>query len=367
MAGTVYGLLDCKNVNASGVLDAGEQYVAIYTFMSGHPNWTLIARQGDGTYGGTTNNNFFVVRSNAQGYYMLVQVSNSLVQNFGEAPGNPGLLQGLATSAGGLGFQFAWGDDGAGGNGNPWAGTGVLGSSVKGSPVWVVPPGGSKLMVWPRSNSANILNTGNFSTLKQDCMGYIVQSVASHFTSMWADDDSFMLCRSVDGGVGYRVQLFGSFTPSPGLVYRKPLAGLLTSTGNLPFLAAQQYGTLNGVAVNNGGIASMDGSMVLYARVARLTTTYSATYQPNKRTTPNSHDLFPMHVYAHENIWQGNGGHFTFPAYECFNAVGPEISTDGLRAIFPGIATQATTKLVMPWKSGLAKPGTNTTKEGVSL
>jgi len=173
MAGTIRGKIECLQASGSTQNQGQTYFTSIYRFLKQLEVagvTTEIARHG-GLSSTAANVNYYdeanpfltnawyVFRFNTNGsrtwpWYIFVQWAWGGTSDFGQSPGNPGLILNNSTLPVSteviVGIQCAIG---FGGDQNPWNGT-TGAQATKGSMVWRVPAnGGTNVAVFTRSNS----------------------------------------------------------------------------------------------------------------------------------------------------------------------------------------------------------------------
>lgn len=306
-------------------------------------------------------------------YYAHVQYSEG-AGNFGQAPGDPGLLRGnTGTSTAGLGIQFALGLNSNYQSVDAWAGTTNFdGADTKGAPLWTCPSDGS-VHVFPRSNN----NTGPHATLKENFIVILDTSTRDHRLDYLCDGDHFQLWLDFsDDQVSHDYVYFGPYKPrtdSRGIV---PFVCAHVNE-NLPNDSGPIIGTITGTAYRNGGIlhkvANGVGGFAVYS--------YGNPSNWAARTTP-VHDIstelglpvLPMQlVYDDaENNIRGLVGEtyarkwgYVSPAVAVLDDVAPAAPPYKVR-IFDFTSSAAAWHQCLMW-GGTSLPRATTTRQGVLI
>ncbi|HVW29227.1 MAG TPA: hypothetical protein VHC69_27865 [Polyangiaceae bacterium] len=385
MAGQVRGKIECFLNEGNGNNNAQSLFKALYDFFTAHPKATLIARQaGAGRAAGDTgyydsptpfgDNAWFVVKlertdgdvpagPRAFDYYVLFQYASNGA-GFNAAPGNPGLFVGSTSplSAGKIGVSVAIG---VGGDANPWNGAGAsLGANTKGTPVWMVPAGGTQVHVLPRSNNAG----GTHTTNRENMAAVMSQSFGSGPKArahVVADDDSFLIAVDNDDDNTYQAVFVGLLTPRQGLALPHPLV-MIADSGLLPWSMNSVFGDPAGTASQQGGGVHRDNTIgtrqLVMERLNILVNT--SVLQPNRLFATPEFDEFPIACAINETPHHGFLGQVEF-IREVGNIATHDTSADKLRCII-GSSTVPSVKLSIPW-DGATTPKSGITRQGIDF
>jgi hypothetical protein len=342
-------------------------YVAIYRYLKKLENvgvTTEVARSGGGT---TTpryhkvnypweayaveSNCWAVFRFNTNAnrtwpWYLLIQANRGDVNNFGIAPGNPGLVSGSAQaySYTMVAYQAAIG---VGGDQNPWNGTGAtMGDNLKGTSVWKTPTGGTGVLVCPRSNNID----GAHVTNKENCTNFYSYTDYStkrqtllHF---WSDDDSFMMGIMPTGRGDMWLAYNGVYTPLPGISVARPFVQFQQQAVN-----AGNYGTRAGTD-GGGGIVTPNGEV----HTAGLYWYDEEWYMPNRASATYLDDIIPLRVGCMGEYFQGGLlGSLSTDLISATNGVNYVISKDGSK-ISLGQEETGFVQFLLPWNAQLTRP-----------
>lgn len=342
-------------------------YVAIYRYLqklAAVGVTTEIARSGGGTttpryyklnYPWESNpvesNCWSVFRFNTNAnrtwpWYFLVQANRGDVNNFGIAPGNPGLVSGSAQSwvYTMVGVQSAIG---VGGDQNPWNGSGsTMGDNLKGTPVWKTPTGGTGVLVFPRSNNLD----GAHVTNKENCSDFYTYSDYTTkkptLLQFWSDDDSLILGLMPTQRGDMWVNYHGVYVPLPGITIAKPFVHFRQQAVN-----GGSYGTRAGTD-SGGGIVTGTNEV----RTMGIYWYDEMWYMPNRASVKRLDDIVPVMVGGMGEYFQGGIlGSLPTELIAATNGVNYSISKDGSKIVL-GQEETGFAQFVLPWSPAIPRP-----------
>lgn len=287
---------------------------------------------------------------------ILIQWADS--DNFGTAPGNPGLLQGSASNDG-VGIQFAIREDGT----SPWAGTtGDTGANTKGTPVWT--PGGSVVHVFPRSNNPGP-PLGSHNTNKEN-MCLVGQDDTTGFNrAHWvANEDGIFQAFSLQDDGAYVGMYVGRYGVRTGLTLSNPYCMIWRNSSS--FWAdgpGTQYGGTTGNSSNNGGIIANDADGVMDASIGLVVSgQQDAVFSPNNLISPPEFEGGDISVFQRETT-PGLAGFMPVELVAHFYGTSNQQTNAVADRAYIGNNTITTEKWGISWDGG-AIPGTNNTRLG---
>ena len=293
-------------------------------------------------------------------FYMFLQATGlSNANNFGTAPGNPGMVDG-SSAVSGVGVAFAMHSDG----GNPWNGSVARsGSDFKRSPVWVTGSDGG-VFVWPRTNSPGGFNSPN----RENTIGIpgsqaLVQTNPAFGCRLWAvcDEDHILFGSDYDSTGQVRPLFFGKYTPRPDLPeeikLKFPYVCLRSGQSlDASFPTAQAYGFTTSGFLNvsyDGGVAHpysiLSGTRSV--TIAAFSTFSTTTYQPSLLTTNSgssaTFDEFPLFIGLNESGMAGYLGYIDWIRY-IWGPMTGDRNIAGNR-VYMGSVTALTNRISVPW------------------
>jgi hypothetical protein len=311
------------------------------------------------------NNAWFVFRWNTHSerswpYYVYYQFNRSDVGNFTAAPASPSAILGTSATAYtwfSLGMQAAIG---VGGDQNPWNGAGTMGQNTKGTPVWKIPSGGSAVHVFPRSNNIG----GSHNTNKENCAGLYLSdysSVQAHRMHMWSDlDGLFWTFTSSDTGY-YWFHYTGVYTPRAEVP--TPTYPLVQFTMNAAW-SSTQYGDYAGTSNYQGGVYSQVHNAVRPMRFCGFDEW--AYVEPDSHAVGKKF-LRPWRMMVDAEKGDSEAGYLGNVAwFKCTSLTVTEGHRPDPDHIWFYHYDMQSSKLLMPWKRGLAYRH-NATRDGVDF
>jgi len=391
MSGVIHGNIDC--VLGAGIASkeaAHRMFKKTFDFLESLTGSNITTRiaYNTGSFGSGTDdddganpwgrNSFACFRFNTSSvrtweWYMLIQFTSG-AGNFGDAPGNPGLLNGVAefnsSGEGMMGISAATMLTTGGVSFSPWNGTALNdGNDVKGDPVWEVGIASDTLSVLPRSNNEggshatsreNMANMFSFTSTGASPRFHIISDEDSiAFFLSWADNDSYGM--AYIGPYHPRTEISAAnFTPLTMFVPN------MASTNTLASL--ETFGTVNGTPIGSlfaGGIIVSGG--VRLGRIARYDANWQigTSYQPNTALVEPLHDIFSIPVISYEAPNLGHVGYITSPIYqEIYNADNNSENSDLTRVVLGENATTAAVKIYTGWNSAAGTPGSGNARSG---
>jgi len=307
-------------------------------------------------------------------WYFLIQVTSG-TGNFGAAPGNPGLLNGVAEAQSGNEGSFGMASAtmlGTGGlNLNPWNGTTLNdGNDVKGDPVWsgsLADESGDRLAILPRSN-----NEGGSHTTSRENMAKAYNSgtaTVKHRFHILIDDDSIAFFSSEQDSGAYSCNYVGMYEPRTeisGTLFT-PMVMFVSNLSLVNLLAAgESYGSTAGNNTGYEGGIVVSGA-VRIGRISKTGTSWQEDpeLQPNTAIWPPQHDIFSIPVLAFESPDIGHVGYIDTPIYqEIYNAENHATNISVDRTVFGNSTAANTIKIITAWNSSVGAPGTSATRTG---
>jgi hypothetical protein len=389
MAGTIRGKVDCW-------ANAGNQYDNIQTCFKNIYDFlklqlepagvvTEVARWGGSGSAPTStgywdepspfrSGAFSVFRWNPNGgrtwpWYMLVQWARGDQTSFGNTSSSPATLNNsstLGSTSGMLGIAAAIG---VGGDENPWKGTGSIGSSVKATPVWGIPTGGTDVYVLPRSNNSG----GTHNTNKENCT-----SIYSIFTDtrplrhhLVADADSFLFMADAGDTGFYSAMYSGTFTPISGLSHPYPY---LQFEYPMYISSGQTFGPTGGGSPGGGIVmpTTVSGARVRQAVFSRLDEFLHLQYLMSPNQIAGNFDLHPLMFGSNETASHaGLVGYVDLmreiaglPSY--LTNASKTLATFGHVTYNTGFQSDRYQKFAIPW-DGVHFPRTNPLRTGYTF
>lgn len=307
-------------------------------------------------------------------WYMLIQLASGS-GNFGDAPGNPGLINGVAeilgSNEGSIGIAAAVMVNSAGSSVSPWNGTtNDDGNDNKGDPVWDTVSAGDVLNILPRSNSPD----GDHASSREN-MAEIYNSTTSAtiLTShMSISEFGFIMVSSTAVAGTSAITLVGEYTPHRYLssFIPTPLVMIAADADGIGLpTPATVIGASNGNKAVEGGITTTSGSMSLTVG-ADTTTQYKITdYKtPSKfQSSVATFDEQPLAFFIVDdstNVFSSIG-HLNANLIRLTNGCGLGlVGTDGTRATFGNASGIRVLKFTMPWHASARPPNAHKSREG---
>ncbi len=382
MSGKIRGKVDVFQSSVGSGNAAQECFTGLYATFAAHPNMTLVSRNcglssspGDIGYWDEPNpfkDNAWAVfrmeKTEERPFPYYVQIQLTLNNTFGNAPGNPGLLDGFNGINGGIGvgIQVAVG---VGGDENPFKGTMTAGASndVRADPIWGVPVGGTECHVFPRSNNG----FGSHATSKQNftkITGLSATQLRYHY--ILDDDNILILVESTSAGTtACGLYWAGPYVPRAGLGAIRAMGAIGGVSANVPLSAGTQYGLAAGTG-NQGGLLMLNpGQGVRGIGIDRYQNLLSSSIIPTQMTGTLEYPEYMLPMFGLEARVLGVpavglAGHISF-FRETANADFRDCSTDFTRAAF-GSSTTTAIKVTVPW-NGVSAPGATSTRNGLDF
>lgn len=304
-------------------------------------------------------------------WYMLIQTTSGS-GNFGDAPGDPGLVNASAeshsTNEGTIALACAAMITTGGMNLNPWNGTtNNDGDDSKGDPVWTTGSNTDILSVLPRSN-----NPGGSHDSSKENMAELFNGTTTGLNPRFhflADEDALAIFISTADNDLYACQYIGYYEPRTELANANftPLVMFVRDSDTADILNdSETFGTTTGNAsAFEGGIA-VSGAVRL-GRIGRYGAGWQtdASLHPNTMTAPSSHDIFSVPVLSYESPDFGHVGYITSPIYqEVYNVNSHDTNSEVSRVVFGDSASTATTKIFTTWTGSVAGPGSSNARSG---
>lgn len=368
MSGTIVGVVDCLHDNALVVLDADRQqntFVNLYDFMQRNVAVGNAALHASNFGSGGTGfdyhdganpageNAWAVFRFLASAssvrttdFYVLIQWAHN--STFGNAPGNPGELDGDSGFGDGVGIAMAYREDG----GDPWNGTtNANGADTKGTPVWA----GTGLHVMTEINE-----TGASATNKESCTRVFHGGATD--MRLWcvgdADGMVFLQDVSVDNDVDavYGAYL-GVYTPRADLTIPNPYVMIWDLDVDV---------TDNDRNDNSGCMSVTESRGVVGVRMHRpAASSFSNTENLNGSVTRLDFPIYVVRTQAQDPVEYGLLGYLPTNLIRVNHGM-PSFSTSAAfdRAYMGHSSSQATYKFSIAYGGGAA-PGLAADRDGV--
>jgi hypothetical protein len=293
-------------------------------------------------------------------YYVFFQCSSS--NNFGTAPGNPGLFLGgvgsISTQK--IGFQMAWGIDG-GLPANPWGGTtGSLGSDTKGDPVWINPGAGTGF-VFPLSN-----NPGNtHSTSRQNTVGYSSGNSTGVFRfNFVGDEDNWFIDINYNDSFSENFYCGGGYYESLSNITSESPIFMFSSTATLD--RTNTWGSSAGNTIREGGITVKASSAV-----GALSLGWDSSLE-REEFNDNFDGIYPRFLLHNLKVNHGNnhvgyadptfwGASYGNQPRDVFG-----VNREYITTFIGDFPSPTVSKLVVPWNGNWSR-GRSTSLQGVIL
>ncbi len=395
MSGTTHGRIDCHSDAGNNWRNVQEAYKGLFDFMSGLASWTrksyfvgdtggnVPAGSGRGTdfWDGTNPMGrnawaMFEATSATNKFYVLIQYQDGSSETVGGG-GNLNGVSSIGTRTA-IGIQMAAAVTSGGADANPFQGTmNNDGADTKTSSWWAA-PGGGKLYVFPRNNSAG----GGYATNHNN-----LADAWSHGTStnnngplryhFAADNDHLSMAFDFGTLGAWGVTTAGVYVPRADLTVNRPLVMLSESSGTSDGFqrhTSVQYGPTGAVTTaQNGGIRGTDSLVGASSATdvhsvsldTLITFPLSTTFQPNMAFATPAFDEWPLFLAAAESAAAfGYLGTYDFVRH-VYNVDNHDTKSNRTRAYF-GNTTTAVTKFSLPW-DGTTAPGTTLTRTGVTF
>lgn len=300
-------------------------------------------------------------------WYLLLQFT-SQSGNFGDAPGNPGLANGVAepqnTNEGTMAVAAAAMVNSAGSSVNPWNGTtNNDGNDSKGDPVWATGSAGDRLFVLPRSNS----DDGNFAASRENMARTFNSTGTTNdmYYHVVASEDGIVIAADFSENNSWCINFIGSYEPLPSVSSSIPTPLWMyvsdLDSSNVP-APTDFIGTKAGNTALEGGVAVADGT-VRGSVDAYSNTLFSvgASSQPSKilssQTTIDEY-AFPIVAFDAESGVYGSLGFMNNPLLrQVFNVMGNSLSKDKTRYTVVESGTSRTgIGYTIPWSPSASLP-----------
>jgi len=389
MSGTVHGAIDAQVGISIPSKEASEVlFTTLFNFLNTLTGSEIITRiaYNTGSVGSGTDyyddpnpwgkNAWYLYRWNTSSvrtweWYMLVQ-HTSQSGNFGDSPGNPGLLNASAElqsgNEGSIGIATATLITTGGQSLSPWNGTtNNNGEDSKGTPVWESGSNTDILSVLPRSN-----NTGGSHNTNRENMAEFYNGVTTGLSSRFhfmCDDDAMVSFVSTTNNGLYACNYWGYYQPRNELTSSNftPMCMLINDSDAVNQLAGNENcGTTTGNATAYEGGVVISGSVVI-GRIGQYDSTWmkDVNLQPNTTLPIPAHDIFAVPLHAYESPAFGNVGYLVGQLYsETYAVTSHDINATGNRVVFGESSTVNSVKIWTTWDSGSAAPGTGTSRTG---
>lgn len=307
-------------------------------------------------------------------WYFLIQFS-SQSGNFGDAPGNPGLLNGdsaaQGANEGAIGIAAAAMVDNMGAATNPWNGTtGNDGNDSKGDPVWQTGSVGDRLFVLPRSNSPD----GDHASSREN-MAELYNSTTTGQTltfNIVVSEDGLVFATS-NGTIAntWNVGYVGTYQPAGFLSASIPTPLLMVvadQDGAAILPVNTSVGARDGNNTYEGGIA-VDSDSIAFAIDRPDTVLFANTKsRPNKLFTgQRTYDEWAVVVLADDDEKEVKGfiGHINTDLYrESYGVTNGSLSLDQTRLPLGSLDSPFDTKVTIPWTGSASLPKSFKGREG---
>jgi len=308
-------------------------------------------------------------------WYMLIQFT-SASGNFGDAPGNPGLLNGVAefnsSGEGSVGISAAAMVTSAGSTANPWNGTTLNdGNDVKGDPVWETLSPGDRLSVLPRSNSPD----GSHSSSRENMVRVLNYNGSSLrlISHMAVTEYGFIMATANPVGNTATYTFVGEYQPHGYLSSSIPTP-LVMFAANANANQIPNPGTVIG---NSTGTATIEGGATTPSNAVSVTTgaDTSVQFTTSENRHPSSFvsnvatfDEQPVAIFAADDtssVWSSLGHINGDTARWIFGCGLFTLSLNGERlAVGNSTGGTGVLKLSMPWHPNAHPHGCSKTREG---
>lgn len=246
------------------------------------------------------------------------------------------------------------------------------GNDTRSSPIWVVPPGGTRVHVYPRPNNSG--GPSGTVAAKSDFAQMAVHDINTfmryHFI---ADDDSFVYLFDTGDDNTYSGYFCGLFNPRVDLTLTYPyvMIGSYQAGTGVPFSRASVYGDPNGTGldnrINGGVVAGLTANGVRQVSMDRYQNIVSSANQPTQQTTVPEYEEFAIPLYTTETsfglIGVGHLGEIRF-VRDSANLSTNDTNAALTRAAF-GASDSTGVKLMVPW-GGSESPKASSNRAGVS-
>lgn len=388
-----HGKVNCYNGPGGGAKQtSSDAFKNMFDLLSAQTGSGIVTRiaynTGSGVPGGGTglydeanpfgNNAWACFRFNSSSnrsweWYMLIQTASGS-GNFGDAPGNPGTVEGVNEPIGGnegvLAIQAASMVDISGVSVSPWNGTtGNNGNDNKGDPVWVTQSLDDRMYILPRSNA----DDGNFSSSRQN-MADMFSSTASVLTAIYhivISEDGLVFVMDAAENNLWSVSYIGTYTPRPYLTSSipTPLVMFINDAAGAGVLnTGIVVGNRAGNAIWQGGV-TLPGSTFSF-EIDRYDASIFAVDESSDPVSVNGRPIYnsfgiPLVVYDTEADEYGFVGYIDNELYrDVFGMPNASTTKDGLKAAFAGAAGIKTNKILIPWSGSVAPPRASRKRKG---
>lgn len=390
MSGTPHGVVDCVLTSTPTKEITHSMFKSLFDLLNSMTGSGIVTRiayntgsngTGTGYYDEPSpfgNNAWYCYRFNASAsslrtadWYLLVQNASGS-GNFGDAPGDPGLVnassEGQSSNEGTLAFAAAGMVTAAGANANPWNGTtNNDGTDSKGDPVWNSGSVDDVLSVLPRSN-----NNGGSHDSSRENMAEAYNStqgsadVRFHFI---ADNDGLAFFIDNGDNLTYACNYVGHYSPRAEIsssAFVPLLMFIRDGDGNAQPTSFESLGTTTGDGFSyEGGVTIPAGVRV--ANLAKYESGWmeSTTFQPNTALNVPLNDVFAPVVLADEDPNTGQIGFLDTAIYaEIYNVNVHDTNSDQSRTVFSTVTTTEAVKVFTAWSGSAGTPGTGTSRSG---
>jgi len=269
-----------------------------------------------------------------------------------------------------VGCTMAMGDNGAGTDLSPWAGsTNADGTDHKGSvadgahPVW---ENAGNVVVFPRCNGP----LGECKTNRHALVPLYAKPHAQtggaklpvRMEVRFDDDHCLILNDSADSGAFWSA-LFGPYTPARGLTIAAPFVMMMTDQRFMSF------GNSNTARNSRWQAGLTQADLTLGCRGMSCDAIWDgylgAYHQPTKQTTPQTNSCYPLQLSSYEDsVCNGEVGYIDTPiCVETSRCTNIESNTLNTRIVIGWTNDFASTKILTVW-DGTSTFGASPTRDG---